>query len=194
MFPKRSQKFGSLSTTGGKYKSTRISPSKRKFKGMGNINGYSKMGTKDISSRLKVSTMKTKSKNIIPANISNVNKNMGLKKNKAATHNDSHISGKPRAHKTARRADLKRSQRKSINRTLNRFKLGCQFNKTERSNSNISHDPHIIDKERSFSLQDSRNLKFGKSKSIIQDEGNRLKFETRNSHHHYSKQEDVIFI
>lgn len=42
-------------------------------------------------------------------------------------------------------------------------------------------------KGHSLSLNDSRNEKFGKSKSISQDGKNVLKFETRNTHQNYSR-------
>jgi len=46
--------------------------------GFGNINGYSKLGSKskDIGSRLKFSSLSMKTKGIIPANISNVNRSI----------------------------------------------------------------------------------------------------------------------
>jgi hypothetical protein len=81
-------------------KSSRISPKPKKklSKGAGNINGYSKLASqsqsKDISARVKMSGMNLNKSNIIPANISNVNRSIYQKKSRMSTHNDSQLSSR----------------------------------------------------------------------------------------------------
>lgn len=169
--------------------SARMSPrTKRKtFSGSGNINGYSKMtiSKKDISSRFKMSNM-NKTKGIIPANISNVNKSIRQKKPKLqASHNDSIASSKAKRGRGQRKSEFKTSKRTSAHRSLQRYKMGCHFQQHPDMDESPTKAGQI--KGESLALQDSRNQDFKKSKSISHENELTQRFDTRNSHHYYSK-------
>jgi len=168
-------------------KSTKLSPRpmKKYSGGIGNVNGYSKMGSKnkDISSRFKFTTMSMKTKGIIPANISNVNRSIHKKRIKTtSSHNESYTSNKYK--KYGKLNKNRSSQRYDLNKSLQRYKLGCSYPKHERANSQQKDSSSL---SKSLSIQDSRNDNFGKSKSINQDHSKIIKFETRNINEPYSK-------
>lgn len=174
--------------------SSKISPRPlKKFSGgMGNINGYSKMSSRsrEPNSKFKFTSMSMKTKGIIPANISNVNRSI---QKKGIHHSSSHNESYTQSHKYKNYSKSNRfkknrsSQRNDLNKSLQRYKLGCSYSKNERSHDqSIDSSNNRSMKNQSIGLHDSRNDNFGKSKSITQDHNKALKFETRNVNQQYS--------
>lgn len=174
-------------------RSSRLSPRKSHMPTTnGNINGYSSIATssgkaKDISSRFKMNTMSMKKKSIIPAGISNVNKNISQKYIKSTNHNDSLIPGKPKKPKNGRQNN-KLGYGQSLNKSLQRYKLGCNLGISRES----SAETHRYSHSRTGKLDpgignDSRNLYVNKSKSTADDESPVVKFNVKKTSQKYSK-------
>jgi len=139
---------------------------------------------KDVGSKYIKSTLNFNKKNIIPENISNVNKAY----TKGMSHNDSHISTRqPKAaHKTK---DSRVPNRPSLNKSQQRYKMGYSTTSSqEGSESNTRNYDTRYAKKNSLLMSESRNQNFKKAKSISQED-NKINFDQKVQSQYYNNNE-----
>ncbi|CAI2379575.1 unnamed protein product [Moneuplotes crassus] len=177
---------------GKNYPKNKMSPKPlKKFSGgMGNINGYSKMNQKsrEANSRFKFTSMSIKTKGIIPANISNVNRSINKNLHATTSHNASYTNS--HKYKNYRKGNRFKKNRSSHNydlaKSLQRSKLGSSYQNNESSyDQSIDSSNDRSMKSQSINLQDLSNDGFGKSRSIDHDQTKTREFSTRNINQQY---------
>lgn len=122
-------------------------------------------------------------KSIIPENISNVNK--AYTKNSA--HNESMFACKSQKPKFSKTSKVRKTHRSSANKSLQRYKLGCNLPASQEHSESLSKYSNKPIPKYTLNLQESRNQDFKKTKSIGLEKPSNLKFDVKVQSLNHSK-------